>query len=153
MPHYRISTWMIWRKGWIEERTLQKMDDHLDHTTPNHHPPKMDVQKLVFKASLLLIGKCSIQVPNSCDDLCLLFCWLLLLWFKAVWRIQNVLMQIWIRIRLFKLTRIRIRICILLLGWEIDFLQIFYYCFQSLPKLVMCNFLSNNAGESVRGEG
>ena len=26
------------------------------------------------------------------------------------------------------------------------FLQIFNYCFQSNPKLVMCNFLSKNAG-------
>ena len=33
------------------------------------------------------------------------------------------------------------------------FLQIFNYCFQSLPKLVMCNFLSKNAGGRVRGEG
>ena len=34
-----------------------------------------------------------------------------------------------------------------------NFLQIFNYCFQSLPKLVMCNFLSKNAGGRVRGEG
>ena len=35
------------------------------------------------------------------------------------------------------------------------FLQIFNYCFQSLPKLVMCNFLSKNAEGRVRmrGEG
>ena len=33
------------------------------------------------------------------------------------------------------------------------FLQIFNYCFQSLLKLVMCNFLSKNAGGRVRGEG
>ena len=29
----------------------------------------------------------------------------------------------------------------------------FNYCFQSLPKLVICNFFSKNAGGSVRGEG
>ena len=33
------------------------------------------------------------------------------------------------------------------------FLKILSYCFQSLPKLVMCNFLSKNAGGRVRGEG
>ena len=33
------------------------------------------------------------------------------------------------------------------------FLQIFNYCCQSLPKLVMRNFLSKNAGARVRGEG
>ena len=33
------------------------------------------------------------------------------------------------------------------------FLQIFNYCFQSLPKLVLCNFLSKNAGGRVKGEG
>ena len=33
------------------------------------------------------------------------------------------------------------------------FLKIFNYCFQSLPKLIMCNFLSKNAGGRVRGEG
>ena len=27
------------------------------------------------------------------------------------------------------------------------------YCFKSLPKLVMCNFLSKNAGERVRDKG
>ena len=32
------------------------------------------------------------------------------------------------------------------------FLQIFNYCFQRLPKLVKCNFLSKNAGGRVRGE-
>ena len=37
-------------------------------------------------------------------------------------------------------------------------LQIYNYCFQSLPKLVMCNFLScKNAGgrvrSGIRGEG
>ena len=38
---------------------------------------------------------------------------------------------------------------------RIFLLQIFNYryCFQSFPKLVMCNFLSKNAGERVRGEG
>ena len=60
--------------------------------------------------------------------------------FKSVWRIQNVLMRI--RIPIFKLMRIRIRlrIQVLLLGREILFLQIFNYCFLSLPKLVMSNF-------------
>ena len=32
------------------------------------------------------------------------------------------------------------------------FLQIFNSCFQSLPKLVMCNFLSKNEGGRVSGE-
>ena len=39
---------MIWRKWLIEERTLgrmdasEKLDDHLVHTTPNHHPSKVN---------------------------------------------------------------------------------------------------------------
>ena len=33
------------------------------------------------------------------------------------------------------------------------FLHNINYCFQSLPKLVMCNFFSKNAGGRVRGEG
>ena len=45
---YRFSTRMIWRKVWIEERTLGRMDTSekymiiLFTTTPNHHPSKMD---------------------------------------------------------------------------------------------------------------
>ena len=33
------------------------------------------------------------------------------------------------------------------------FLQIFNYCFQSLPKLVTDNFFSKNAGGMVRDNG
>ena len=33
------------------------------------------------------------------------------------------------------------------------FLQIINYCFQSLPQLVMCNFLSKNVGGRVRDDG
>ena len=53
MPHQPFSARMIWRKGWIEEETLgrmdalEKMDDH-----PVHYPPKMDV---LPKISLLII--------------------------------------------------------------------------------------------------
>ena len=51
LPQYRFCARMIWRNGhgWIEKWTLGGMDasEHLDdlpvHTTPNHHPPKVDV--------------------------------------------------------------------------------------------------------------
>ena len=32
---------------------LRKMDDHLVHTTPNHHPPKMDVLPKTFLQIIL----------------------------------------------------------------------------------------------------
>ena len=54
MPHYRFNTRMIWRNGWMEERTLGRMD-----VLPYHHSPKMNVlpKSLFFKSSsLLLIG-------------------------------------------------------------------------------------------------
>ena len=38
------------------------------------------------------------------------------------------------------------------LGREKFFLHIFNYILQNLSKLVMCNFLSNNAGGVVRVE-
>ena len=84
--------------------------------------------------------------------------------FWAVWRIQNVLMQIWIP--LFKLMRIWIRIHqiqILLLGWEIFFFKSStMYCFQSLPKLVSVIFSVRmqeeewgvrDNGWGIKGEG
>ena len=51
LPQYRFCARMIWRNGhgWIEKWTLGGMDasEQLDdlpvHTTPNHHPPKVDV--------------------------------------------------------------------------------------------------------------
>ena len=43
-----------WRNGCFE-----KMDDHLVHTIP-----KMFLQKLLFKSSLLLNGECGIQALN-----------------------------------------------------------------------------------------
>ena len=42
---------------------------------------------------------------------------------------------------------------ILLLGLDIFFLQISIYCFQSLQKLVMCNFSARMREEGIRGEG
>ena len=64
-----------------------------------------------------------------------------------VWRIQNVLMRI--RIPLFMLIQIRIRFVQLGRGKQI-FVNSFYFVFQTLTTLVMCNFLSNNAGGGVR---
>ena len=53
MPNYRFSTRMIWRKGWVEERTLGRMDASekwmIIWFTPhqNHHLPKwMFFQKI-----------------------------------------------------------------------------------------------------------
>ena len=58
------------------------MDDHPVHTTPNHHPSKMDV----FSKTFLHIILASIwfvrylrSPPTNSDDLCLLFCLILIL--------------------------------------------------------------------------
>ena len=81
IQYHRFSTRMVWWKGGKEERTLGRMDAsekygyRLVHTTPNCHPPKMDV---LLKTFLQIIHAAS--PPNSSDDLCLLFC-LFLLWF------------------------------------------------------------------------
>ena len=53
------------------------MDDLPVHTTPNHHPPKMDVLPKKFRQIILaatVYGQCGITAPNSSDDFCLLFC-------------------------------------------------------------------------------
>ena len=79
---------VISRKNWFslwQCGCFRKMDNPLVHTTPNHHPPKMEVlPKLFFKSSLLLNGQWGIQVrpPNSNDDFSLFFCLFLLLSFQ-----------------------------------------------------------------------
>ena len=89
LPLYRFSTRMIWRKGCTGEWMLVRMDASekwmiiwftSHHTKP--HPPKIDVlPKHFFKSSLLLNVLFGIQVrlPNSSDDISLLFCLFLLL--------------------------------------------------------------------------
>ena len=73
--------------------------------------------------------------------------------FLPVWRIQNVLMRIRVRIPLFKLMRIRIQI-FLARERKYVFFQIFIFLLlHNLTKLVMCNFLSYNAGGGTRVEG
>ena len=62
---------MIWRKGWIELRLHRwngcfgKMDDHPDHTTPNHHPPKMDVLPKTF-LRIILAAKGLVRHSSTC---------------------------------------------------------------------------------------
>ena len=53
-------------------------------------PKWMLFQKPFFKSSLQLNGHCSIQTrpPNSSDDLCLLFCLILLLTAANVWKLK-----------------------------------------------------------------
>ena len=78
---YRFSTRMIrrkrmyrWTDAW-QNGCFRKVDDHLVHTTPKPPPPKMDVlPKNCFISSLLLNGCIQVRLPNSRDDLCLLFC-------------------------------------------------------------------------------
>ena len=75
----------------------------------------------------------------------------------AVWRIQSVLMRI--RIPLFKLTRIRIQLRIQKLfsyserEKKISYQIFIFLLLHNLTKLVMCNFLSYNAGGGTRVEG
>ena len=57
-----------------------KMDDHPVHTTPSHHPPKMDVPPKIFlQSSLSQNSSCANQVrpQTSYDDLFLPFCLIL----------------------------------------------------------------------------
>ena len=77
---------MTWRKGLIEERTHGGMDTSkkwMIHTTPNHHPAKKDVLPKTFLQIILAakwLGGIQVHPSNSSDDLCLLFCLILLLW-------------------------------------------------------------------------
>ena len=82
----RFSTRMVWRKVGIEDRTLCGMDGsekwmtrpsgvHTLYQTTTI-PKWMFSQKLFFKSSLLLYKFCS---PTSSDDLCFLFCPILLI--------------------------------------------------------------------------
>ena len=52
--------------------------DHMVHTTPNHHPTKMDVLSKSFLQIILcanwLVRHSSTFPSTSSDDLCLLFC-------------------------------------------------------------------------------
>ena len=73
-----LNKWMnrrtvAWRNG-----CFGNMDDHPVHTTPNHHPPKMDVLPKTFLQIILaakwLVHGIQVHPPNSSDDLCLLFC-------------------------------------------------------------------------------
>ena len=69
------------RKDAWQNGCFRKMDDHLVHTTTNHHFPKwMFFRNVFFKSSLGQIGQCGSQVhpPNRSDDLCLFFCLFLL---------------------------------------------------------------------------
>ena len=53
------------------------MDDLPVHTTPNHHPPKMEVLPKTFLQSILT-AKWLVGVSGS-DDLCFLFCLIIIL--------------------------------------------------------------------------
>ena len=48
-----------WRSG-----CLNKMDDHLVHTTPNHHPTKMDVHPKTF-LPIILAAKWFVRHSNT----------------------------------------------------------------------------------------
>ena len=62
------------RKGCFE-----RMDDLPVHTTPNHHPPKMEVfSKLFFIILAIIVNGIQVHPPNSCEDLSA-FCLILLL--------------------------------------------------------------------------
>ena len=60
------------------------MDDHRDYTTPNHHPPRMDVLQKAFLQIILAarwLGRRRNTSPlQHSDDLYLRFCLILLLW-------------------------------------------------------------------------
>ena len=61
-------------------------------------------------------------------------------------------MQIWIPLFMLMLIRLWIQFFLARVRQKI-FLKIFNYRFQNLIKLVMCNFLSKNAGAGVRDKG
>ena len=78
---YRFST-----------RMNRRMDDDLVHTKLNHHPTKMDILPKTFiqiipAATYRYMAGAAFKYvcpPNSSDDLCLLFCLLLLLWMYPI---------------------------------------------------------------------
>ena len=56
MPHNKFTAIMICRNGRIEKWTVGgKMEDLPDHTTPNHHPPKLDVFPKCFLQIILML--------------------------------------------------------------------------------------------------
>ena len=80
IPRDRLSTRMIWRKGWIEEKTRGRMDIYLlIHTKPPPYQNWIFFEKLFICAAKWLLRH-SIKSPKSSDNLCLLFCLFLLLW-------------------------------------------------------------------------
>ena len=86
----QFRTRMIWRKGWIEERTLDRMDVPeklmIIWFTPHQTSPSQNgcsSKNLSSKAQIILAAKWLVRPsrtsPNSSDDLCLLFSLFLLL--------------------------------------------------------------------------
>ena len=69
--HRRMDAW--------QNGSSEKWMINLVHTTPNHHPPKMDILQKTF-LQIILAVKWIVRPPNSSDDLCLFFCLFLLLW-------------------------------------------------------------------------
>ena len=73
-----------WRIGFLE-----KKDDNLVHTAPNqwnHHPTKMDVLPktvlhIILATKWFVRHSSTVRHPTSSDDLCLIFCLIILLWF------------------------------------------------------------------------
>ena len=60
------------------------------HCTPNHHSPKLDVLpktclQIILAAKWLLVQHSStVRTPSNCDDLCLLFCLILILLYAII---------------------------------------------------------------------
>ena len=73
--HRRMDAW--------QNGSSEKWMINLVHTTPNHHPPKMDILQKTF-LQIILAVKWIVRPPNSSDDLCLLFCLFLLLWCEII---------------------------------------------------------------------
>ena len=61
------------------------------HITPNHQPPKMDILPKSFHPCYLLHAfKYLVHSLNSSDDLCLLFCLILLLCVRPCYEMKLI---------------------------------------------------------------
>ena len=53
IQHQDVKKWMISKTATWRNGCFGKMDDHPFHTTPNDHPPKMDVLPKTFHQNIL----------------------------------------------------------------------------------------------------
>ena len=103
-----LKKWTIRRTDIWQNGCFGNVDDHRVHITPNHQPPKMDVLLKTILHIILVAKKAIVafmydfssdilvRLPNSSDDLCLLFCLILRLYIWVILIKLNWFLQTWL---------------------------------------------------------